>query len=410
MASLAAFAFAQLLPVQATAADAIAIMTGSASGLYYAAGDAICKALAADKSINPIPCKPLASRGSMSNILELNATNAQFAIVQSDIQYNAVTGRGLFATIGADADLRSVFSIHGEAFTVLVRADDPARAFGDLRGRKFSAGRIGTGTRETAEALLEVLGWPAEDRKALVDMPTEDQAEALCSGSVDAIGYLMGHPSPIVAAAVEKCAVRILPVPYDIASKLAEKIVYYRPISVPGGLYSGNAQPVPTVGLRAAVVTTAEVPDRIVRDLVSAVFGNLTILRDASPAFAALTPGEMSTQSLIAPLHPAALDYYRAQGLPTPTVELLPAANTPFNEKDGALRGTKGLSIDPKISAPQGSTQQTVQKPANNSVPVGPGQKWKLESGDMGAKDPSLRGDGSLPDAGGNLRLRLPTQ
>jgi hypothetical protein len=66
--------------------------------------------------------------------------------------------------------------------------------------------------------------------------------------------------------------------------------------------------------------------------------------------------------------------------------------------------------MDPKISAPQGSTQQTVQKPANNSVPVGPGQKWKLESGDMGAKDPSLRGDGSLPDAGGNLRLRLPTQ
>jgi TRAP-type uncharacterized transport system substrate-binding protein len=316
----------------------------------------------------------------------------------------------LFETVGADRDLRSVFSLHGEAFTVLVQSDSGILSFDDLKTRKFSAGRIGTGTRETAEALFDVLGWTAEDRKGLADIAVSDQSAALCAGDVDAVAYLIGHPSPIVAAATEACSVKLLSVPKEAVDRLASKLLYYKPATVSGGVYRGNEGPVSTVGLRAVLVTRADVPDHLVRDLVTSVFGNLQIIRDASPAFAGLIPAEMSTQGLIAPMHPAALEFYRAQGLPTPSVDIAPVTKSPITGKDGTLSSPLNLYTDPKQARPDATSgnSKQVQKPAYNSVPVGPAGKWQLDSGTRGTKDPSLAGDGSLPDAEENLRLRLP--
>lgn len=109
-------------------------------------------------------------------------------------------------------------------------------------------------------------------------------------------------------------------------------------------------------------------------------------------------------------MHPAALEYYRAQGLPTPSVEIAPAVNSPFTGNDSTLTSPAHLNSDPQLATPDAESENTkqVQKPAYNSVPIGPGDTWKLESGDLGTKEPSLADDGSLPDAEDNLRLRLP--
>lgn len=392
----------------AKAAEPINIATGNAGGLYFAAGEAICKAMAA-KEKRPTPlCSAVTSRGSMANVLELDPVKLPFAIIQSDIQYNAVTGGGLFATVGADSELRSVLSLHEEAFAVLVRADSGISTINDLKARKFSAGRIGTGTRETAEALFDVLGWTPEDRNAIADMPVGEQSAALCAGTVDGIAFLIGHPSPIVTAAAEACPVALVPVPETAVEGLARKLLYYQPATIAGGLYMGTETPTTTVGLRASVVTRADVPDRVVHDVIASVFGNLQIMRDAAPAFGGLVPAEMSTQGLIAPLHPAALEFYRAHGLPTPSVEITPAAKSAIDENGGGL--PKGIALDPKLApVARPDTRQSAKKPDHNTVPVGPGQKWKLESGDLGASDPALSGDGPLPDAGENLRLKFPT-
>jgi uncharacterized protein len=332
---------------QANAGDEIQIATGNAGGLYFAAGEAICKTLAQDPSTSAIKCRAVPSRGSISNVLDLNAKTMQFAIIQSDIQYNAVAGLGLFETTGPDQDLRSVLSLHAEAFAVVVRAESKAASLDDLRGAKFSAGRIGTGTRETAEALFQVLNWTPADRANVVDLPVSEQSIALCSGKVDAIAFLMGHPSPLITALAQACPVKLLPVSGEPANQLMKSLIYYRPATIAGGTYAGNPAPVNTVGLRAAVVTTADVPTRLVRSFTEAVFRNLATIRNSSPAFASLRPDEMSTSGLIAPLHPGALEYFVAAGLPTPSVEIKPSENAPIPSSGLSTPGN--LVIDPKF-------------------------------------------------------------
>lgn len=327
----------------AKAADEIRIATGSAEGLYFAAGQAICRTLASHPQTATMPCRAIATSGSISNILELNPKSIQFAIVQADAQYNAVAGLGLFAATGPDQDLRAVFSIHSEGLSVLVPADAKAETFNDLRGKRFSAGPTGTGTRETAEALFDVLAWTKEDRANLVDMPPSEQGAALCTGKIDAAAFLTGQPSPAVTAIAGTCAVKLLPVPRAAIDQLSQKLLYYRPATIAANTYAGNPRPIETVGLRTAVVTSADVPSRLVRAVTEAVFSNLGVLRDTAPAFASLRADEMSTAGLIAPLHPGALEYFTAAGLPTPSVQIAPSNKSPIDDQAGPGL----LSIDP---------------------------------------------------------------
>jgi hypothetical protein len=114
----------------------------------------------------------------------------------------------------------------------------------------------------------------------------------------------------------------------------------------------------------------------------------------------------MSTSGLIAPLHPGALEYFVAAGLPTPSVVVTPNAKSPI--PDSGMRAPANLVVDPKLQPPKLSGPSDAQKPIINTIPVGPGDKWKLETGDFGNTNPAMTGDGDLPAAQDNIRLKIP--
>ena len=61
------------------------------------------------------------------------------------------------------------------------------------------------------------------------------------------------------------------------------------------------------------LVTSADVAEDLVYDIVRTVFMNLDVLRGAHPALQELAPAAM-LKGLSAPLHPGAARYYREQG------------------------------------------------------------------------------------------------
>ena len=99
------------------------------------------------------------------------------------------------------------------------------------------------------------------------------------------------------------------------AAALFARYPYYFATVIPGGLYRGSPNDVPTIGVGATLVTSAEVPDELVEALVAAVFENLERFRTMHPALAALEPEAIARRGLTAPLHPAAANFYRKAGL-----------------------------------------------------------------------------------------------
>jgi hypothetical protein len=101
----------------------VTIGTGGVTGVYYAAGGAICRLVNKDRAKHGIRCSVESTGGSVFNVNTIKAGELDFGVAQSDVQYNATKGGGQFKDGGAHGDLRAVFSVHPEPFTVLARKE-----------------------------------------------------------------------------------------------------------------------------------------------------------------------------------------------------------------------------------------------------------------------------------------------
>ena len=111
------------------------------------------------------------------------------------------------------------------------------------------------------------------------------------------------------------CAGRLVPVEGPAVQRLLAGAPYYAPATIQSELYSGQAQDVPTLDVRATVVTLASRREEEVYELVKAVFSNFELFRRLHPALADLDRVEMVGFGNTAPLHAGAERYFREAGL-----------------------------------------------------------------------------------------------
>ena len=110
----------------------ITIGTGGVTGVYYAAGGAICRLVNKDRAKHGIRCSVESTGGSVFNVNTIKAGELDLGFAQSDVQYNALKGVGQFKDAGPYADERAVFSVHPEPFTVAARKEANIHAFTDF--------------------------------------------------------------------------------------------------------------------------------------------------------------------------------------------------------------------------------------------------------------------------------------
>ncbi|MEZ5684674.1 MAG: TAXI family TRAP transporter solute-binding subunit [Paracoccaceae bacterium] len=293
----------------------VSIGTGGVTGVYYPTGGAICRMMAKTRAETGIRCAVESTGGSVYNVNAVRGGELTFGVAQSDVQFKAFAGEGSFAEQGANPDLRSVFSIHPEPFTVVARADAGVTNFEDLKGKRVNVGNPGSGQRDTMEVLMAAMGWTMADFALTSELQAAEQSQALCDNNIDAMVYTVGHPSGSIQEATTACDATLVNVTGDAVAKLVAEHPYYRVATIPGGMYRGNDADVTTFGVGATLVTSAAVSDDVVYALVKAVFSDIDTFRGLHPAFANLDPAQMVADGLSAPLHPGAEKYYREVGL-----------------------------------------------------------------------------------------------
>jgi TRAP transporter TAXI family solute receptor len=305
-----------ILPLLAVGAEQrfTSIGTGGLTGVYYPTGGAICRLLNRQRKAHGIRCSVESTGGSIYNLNALASGELEFGVAQSDMQYHAFKGDAKFSEQGANPQLRAVFSIYSEPFTVMARADSGIKTFADLPGKRVNIGNPGSGQRGTMEALMQVLGWQRDDFKLVSQLKATEQARALCDNKIDAMIYTVGHPNASIKEAATACAARLVPVTGEAVDGLISKHPYYAAAEIPGGLYQGSDRETPTFGVKATLVTTAAVDEDVVYTLVKTVFENLDKFRQLHPAFAHLKAADM-LQGNSAPFHPGAIRYYKEAGL-----------------------------------------------------------------------------------------------
>ncbi|MBE02244.1 TAXI family TRAP transporter solute-binding subunit [uncultured Marinobacter sp.] len=293
----------------------VTIGTGGVTGVYYPAGGAICRLVNMDRKEHGIRCSVESTGGSVYNLNAIRQGELDLAVAQSDWQYHAYNGTSQFEEKGPDKKLRAVFSLHPEPFTVVASKASGVKKFEDLEGKRVSVGNPGSGQRATAEVLMDAMGWTMDKFSLAAELKAAEQSQALCDGNIDAFFYTVGHPSGAIKEATTSCDSVLVTVDNAATKKLIEENPYYRKAVIPGGMYRGTDEDVTTFGVAATFVSSTDVPEDVVYEVVKAVFENFDSFKRLHPAFANLKKEEMVKDALSAPLHPGAAKYYKEVGL-----------------------------------------------------------------------------------------------
>jgi len=294
----------------------ITIGTGGVTGVYYPTGGAICRLVNKDRKEHGIRCSVESTGGSVYNVNTIRQGELDMGVVQSDVQYKALKGEGEeFQDQGPFEDLRAVFSVHAEPFTVVARSDSGIETFDDLKGKRVNVGNPGSGQRSTMEVLMNAKGWTMDDFALASELKSAEQSQALCDNKIDAMVFTVGHPSGSIQEATTTCDTKLIPVTGPEVDRLVEDNPYYAKAVIPGGMYAGSDEDVETFGVKATFVSAADVPDDVVYQVTKGVFENFEDFKSLHPAFATLEKEGMVTEALSAPLHPGAEKYYSEAGM-----------------------------------------------------------------------------------------------
>ncbi|MBA3593952.1 MAG: TAXI family TRAP transporter solute-binding subunit [Polaromonas sp.] len=291
----------------------VTIGTGGVTGVYYAAGGAICRLVNKDRAKHGIRCSVESTGGSVFNVNTIKAGELDFGFTQSDVQYNAVKGLNQYKD-GAYGDLRSVFAVHPEPFTVVARKEANISKFEDFKGKRFNVGNPGSGTRSSMEEMLAAMNWKLGDFSLASELKADEHGPALCDGKIDGFFYGVGHPSANIQDPTTSCGAKLVSLTGPVIDKLVADKPYYAKVTIPAGLYPNNPQATNTYGVLATVVASSKTPAETVYQVTKALFDNFDEFKKLHPALANLNPQNMVKDGLSAPLHEGAARYYKEKG------------------------------------------------------------------------------------------------
>jgi TRAP transporter TAXI family solute receptor len=292
----------------------ITIGTGGQTGVYYVVGQSICKLVNRGQKDHGIKCTAPSTGGSVANLNAIKAGEQNMGVAQSDQQFNALNGKGPFEESGPFPDLRAVFSVHPEPFTVVARADAGIKTFDDLKGKRVNIGNPGSGQRATMEVVMNVKGWTMDDFQLASELKSAEQAQALCDNKIDAMIFTVGHPSGSIQEATSSCEAVLVDVSGPEIDKLVADNPYYAKATIPGGMYTGTDEDVETFGVLATFVSSTASDEDTIYQVVKAVFDNFDRFKKLHPAFENLKEEDMLKNGVSAPLHDGAVKYYKEKG------------------------------------------------------------------------------------------------
>ena len=298
LALFAASAFAQ-------ASQFFRIGTGSTGGTYFPIGAILASAISnppgsrdcergGSCGVPGLIAVAQSTSGSVENVRALSAGTLESALSQADVAFWAYHGRHTFAESGPIKNLRAIANLYPEMIHIVVRRDAGILTVRDLKGKRVSLDREGSGTRVDAMLILEAYGLKSEDLT---------------------IEHLEPGPAAAITDLAATVPIGLVPINGPESERLRQTYPFFSTNYIPAGSYSG-VYSTPTVSVGAQWLVSASVPEETVYGVTRALWHPSTEkLLDAGHAQGKHIRKETALDGIGIPLHPGAIRYYREVGL-----------------------------------------------------------------------------------------------
>lgn len=306
-------ATALLAAAPALAQEQLSIATGGTGGVYYPMGGGLAEII--NTHVEGYSATAEVTGASVENMGLIATGDADFAIALADTVQQAYTGTGRFEGQQIE-DIRALASLYANMIQIVTTADSGINSIADLAGKRVSVGAPGSGTEVNAQTLLEANGISFDDFEAQ-RLNFNETADALNNGDIDAGFWSVGAPTSSILNLATTNAIRIIPLSEEEIAKAREADPTFAALTLPGGMYDGVADPVPTLGVPNVLVVNADMPDDLAYAVTKAMFENIAELQAVHPA-ANETTIEFTMGATPVPLHPGAIRYYEEAGATIP--------------------------------------------------------------------------------------------
>ena len=278
--------------------------TSTAGGGFAPYAAALIDAL---KNVDPIlDIKPVLTKGASDNAERLE---------KGDIDIGLVSGEVMYEWIARHPDkpkLKVISVIYSTPGMFAVRPESRYRRIADLVGRTVVWGPRGTGSAVQARYVMDGLGLDIDRDfepiypETFADAPTmviERRAAALWGSGYRWPGFIELTNEPAGARFV-------VPTTAEIA-KIRDKYSFLAELTVPGGMYPGQYEPITTVGAWSYILARPDLDDGIGYRLARSLFRAERAVMTSKHTVQTTARNTLAAVTSLDALQPGVLRFYR---------------------------------------------------------------------------------------------------
>jgi TRAP transporter TAXI family solute receptor len=259
--------------------------TGTAGGAFWPIGESLCEQVNQQRTQQRVRCIATSTAGSVYNINAVANGRLQLGIAQEDLVLGHVNNRGVQ---GFDA-LRQVAVLHESPVSMVVRADANVQRLEQIKGLRINLGNRGSGQFTVTTALLKAIHLQESDFAAVLHEPTSAFERLFCGGKVDVVVEIVPHPVALFEKLLA-CGGRLLELPPEVAARLIASNPVFRPMAIAANSYAGQAQAVPSVGVRNLLISHTRVSEESIARLTRLLAERTKVLKQQQPLLATMPP------------------------------------------------------------------------------------------------------------------------
>lgn len=303
--------------VQAQDPEFISIGGGPSGGTFNVVATGLGNILRSEFSDSLIDVQP---GGSGPNLLRVSKGQVNLGITSASNATNAWHGQDPATPANPIRNARGLMTFFPSAIQVWVSADSDIKSLEDLKGKQVSAGQPGQTSWNAFVNLLKIHDMTPETIEEnggkLHKLSWKESQNGLRNGQLDAVMWVALYPHTTVLETETARPIRVLSLDEKkLDAYLAAYGGGFEKVTLPSGLYKGQAEPALSVGTKTFLFTSDKMPDDVAYRVTSTIWSNLQKFKKTHSLLNYINT-DTAGKDMAVPLHPGALKFYKEKGIP----------------------------------------------------------------------------------------------
>ncbi len=296
----------------------LSVGTGPAGGSWFPLGSVVCTII--NEHVDGVRAAPTIG-AAVVNIRTMAAGDMEMGLTNAPTDVNAMQGEAPFDKV--IDNVRGMWMLYPEIHHAFALKESGITSHYDLVGKRVSPTFEGATALVMNLRIFEVYGISTEDFATTELIGYSGGAELLRDQHIDCYVLCTMPPSPPFMDVATFRDITTYGLEDDKIDELLDLYPDLAKVTIAGGTYPGQPDPINTVGYFCGMSIVKDIPADVVYDIVDAWWTHYERAMSVNPSFPNWIHPDNALHGMALPLHQGAYDWYIENGYDVPD-HLLP--------------------------------------------------------------------------------------